>query len=55
VMTVSVGSARTHYDRGKKQIRQWMVKAKVFDESEFEERIGRRENSEIIHRDAPAG
>jgi len=55
VMAVSLGSARTHYDRGKKQIRQWMVKAKVFDESEFERGLGRKENSEIIRRDAPAG
>jgi RNA polymerase sigma-70 factor (ECF subfamily) len=33
VMQVSVGSARTHYERGKKQLRQWMEEAKVMDES----------------------
>lgn len=34
VMGVSIGSVRTHYDRGKKRLRQWMEEAKVFDESE---------------------
>ena len=48
VMRVSIGSARTHYDRGKKEIRQWMMKAKVFDESEFERRLGRKEHPEIV-------
>lgn len=48
VMHVSIGSARTHYDRGKKQIRQWLTKAKVFDESEFERGLGRKKHTEII-------
>ena len=48
VMQVSIGSARTHYDRGKKRIREWLTKAKVFDESEFEHRIRRKEHPEIV-------
>jgi len=43
-MEVSLGSARTHYERGKKQLRKWIEGAKVFDESEF----GRRENQEAV-------
>ena len=34
VMDVSLGSARTHYDRGKKQIRQRLEKTGLFDASE---------------------
>ena len=43
-MGISLGSARTHYERGKKQLRKWMGEAKVFDESEF----GRRENQGAV-------
>jgi RNA polymerase sigma-70 factor (ECF subfamily) len=48
VMQVSIGSARTHYERGKKRIRQWMTKAKVFDESEFERGLRRKERPEAV-------
>jgi RNA polymerase sigma factor (sigma-70 family) len=48
VMQVSIGSARTHYERGKKRIREWLTKAKVFDESEFERGIRRKEHPEIV-------
>ncbi|HZS43538.1 MAG TPA: RNA polymerase sigma factor [Blastocatellia bacterium] len=54
VMEVSVGSARTHYERAKKRIREWMIKEKAFNDSEFEQRYGRKENQEIIQRDAAA-
>ena len=33
VMSVSLGSARTHYERGKKQLRQWLKKEQVSDEA----------------------
>jgi RNA polymerase sigma-70 factor (ECF subfamily) len=48
VMQVSLGSVRMHYDRGKKQIRQWLMKAKVFDETEFEDGLGRRAHTGIV-------
>jgi RNA polymerase sigma-70 factor (ECF subfamily) len=44
VMGISVGSARTHYERGKKQLRQLMAEAGVFDESHW----ARRENAATL-------
>lgn len=32
VMQISIGSARTHYDRGKKRLRRWLEESKVLDE-----------------------
>jgi RNA polymerase sigma-70 factor, ECF subfamily len=46
VMAVSVGSARTHYERGKKQLRRWLREARVFDESER----GRERNQGAVPR-----
>ncbi|MBZ5553726.1 MAG: RNA polymerase sigma factor [Acidobacteriia bacterium] len=39
VMGVSLGSSRTHYERGKKRLRQILLKAKVIHDS----RVGRRD------------
>src|SRR5262245_7915537 len=33
VMEISVGAVRTHYERGKQGLREWLAKTKVFDES----------------------
>lgn len=32
VIGISTGAARTHYERGKKRLRQWLQEIKVFDE-----------------------
>jgi RNA polymerase sigma-70 factor, ECF subfamily len=44
VMGVSLGAARTHYDRGKKQLRERMKGWKLNDEA----RTGRDENQRIV-------
>ncbi|MEW6735259.1 MAG: RNA polymerase sigma factor [Acidobacteriota bacterium] len=44
VMNISLGSARTHYERGKKQLYKLLEELKVFDES----RSSRKDNQEII-------
>ena len=35
VMAVSLGSVRTHYDRGKKQLRQWIEQRGLSHETAF--------------------
>ena len=44
VMKVSIGSVRTHYDRGKKSLRVWLTESRVFDESG----LAREENQEAV-------
>lgn len=38
VMSVSVGSARSHYERGKKQLRRLITASRIFNESELGKR-----------------
>ena len=40
VLSISIGSARTHYERSKKQLRRLMAEAGIFDESG----LARKEN-----------
>ena len=44
VLDVSIGSARTHYERGKKQLRRLMAEAGIFDESA----LARKENAPTL-------
>jgi RNA polymerase sigma-70 factor (ECF subfamily) len=44
VMSVSLGSARTHYERGKKRLRQLLEESEALYESEW----GRRENPATV-------
>jgi RNA polymerase sigma-70 factor (ECF subfamily) len=36
VIGVSLGAARTHYDRGKKSLREWLERSNIFDEAGVE-------------------
>jgi RNA polymerase sigma-70 factor, ECF subfamily len=44
VLEISIGSARTHYERGKKQLRRLMAETGIFDESE----LARKENAATL-------
>lgn len=44
VMRVSLGSARTHYERGKRRLRQWLMEEKV----SYESAMGRRTNQKAV-------
>jgi RNA polymerase sigma-70 factor, ECF subfamily len=44
IMNVSIGSARTHYERGKKRLRRLMSDSRVFDESG----LAREKNPEAV-------
>jgi DNA-directed RNA polymerase specialized sigma24 family protein len=44
VMGVSIGSARTHYERGKKQLRHLVAELGISDETQ----LGRKQNQATI-------
>jgi DNA-directed RNA polymerase specialized sigma24 family protein len=43
-MGITIGSVRTHYERGKKQLRRLMTESGVFDEPG----LGRAENQAMV-------